>query len=75
MLEPEEDEEEEEEELLELLLLLLLLPPPSSDFSCPRTSTETIEAGVPGERALHSKPSSRAAFHGSGGFAPGPERR
>ena len=51
----------------------------SSDLSCPRTSTETMVAGVEGaaeeERALHSRPSSKAAFQGSGGVAPGPERR
>ena len=51
--------------------------PPS--FSCPKTSTETIEAGgaaaAGDERAFQTRPSSRAAFHDSGGVAPGPERR
>ena len=69
----EEGEEEEEEVEVELLSLLLL------SFSCHKTSTETIAAGETAGgadcRAFQRSPSRSAAFHGSGGVAPGPERR
>ena len=74
MTELEEDGDEGVEEL-ELLELLELSP----SFSCPRTSTDTIEAGdgaAGGDcSAFQSRPSRSAAFHEAGGVAPGPERR
>ena len=71
----EEGGEEEAEGEGELLSSLLLLS--RCSFSCPRTSTEAIVAGATAGdgRAFQSRPSRSAAFHGSGGVAPGPERR